>query len=55
MDNETAIAQLEFIVREYYQVTERLCEVFMELGDGETPPAIRAALDQLASAINRSW
>ena len=49
------VERLEFAVREYEAATENLLRVFVEFGDDETPPAIRAALDQLASAINGSW
>ena len=49
------VEKLEFAVREYEVATQNLLRVFLEAGDDETPPAITAALDQLAQAINGSW
>lgn len=49
------IEELEFIVREYEVVTERLIEVLGRLDDEEVPVAIKAGLDQLATAINTVW
>ena len=54
MDDQTR-TELEFIVREYSVVTQRLVEMFMKAEDGDIPASILAALDQLASAINVSW
>ena len=49
------VEKLEFAVREYEVATQNLLRVFLEVGDDETPAAIKAALDQLAAAINGSW
>ncbi len=54
-DQRTKMDQLEFLVREYQIITEQVCEAFLALGDDETPPAVVAALDQLATAINNAW
>ena len=52
---QEGMEKLEFAVREYQIATENLLRVFLEAGDDGTPPAITAALDQLATAINGSW
>jgi hypothetical protein len=49
------ILELEFIVREYEVVTERLIEVMGRLGDEDIPLSIRVSLRALADAINREW
>ena len=46
---------LEFLIREYFVVTDRLMQAFAEIDGEDYPPAIRAAIDQLASAINATW
>ena len=54
MDEQTK-TELEFIVREYTIVTQRLVEMFMKVEEGDIPAPILAALDQLSSAIEASW
>ena len=54
MDEQTKL-ELEFIVREYCVVTERLVKTFMEAEEGDIPTPILAALDQLSTAIEACW
>jgi hypothetical protein len=49
------VEELEFIVREYEVVTERLIEVMGRLGDEEIPLSIRVSLMALANSINNEW